>query len=385
MTGASITTDQSPYRWTILIVSSIILAVTMGQIVNGISVYFIPLETEQGWSRGEVALINTLGLAGLAVGSLIMGFAVERFGVRRIALMGVVVTGLVIMAASRSTDLWQLYLAFFLAGLFGGGALSAPLMALVGSWFVRGAGLAIGIAAAGQAMGQGGIPFAGAILIDGYGWRGAMMAQGLVTLIALLPLALLLKDAPSVSSGIVQDTQTPSGLPNSVITAWIASAVVFCCICMAVPLMHLVPLIQGHDYSAPEAGGVLFSMLMAAILGRVAFGRLADVIGAIPAYLTASGWQTLMVFAFIYLTSIETFYPFALVYGFGYGGVMTTVLVTARNLRHRRIVFQRRGSCWPSVTSGTVWAVGRAGSSSMSPAITFGLMQTQLSPVSLIL
>ncbi len=332
MTGASITTDQSPYRWTILIVSSIILAVTMGQIVNGISVYFIPLETEQGWSRGEVALINTLGLAGLAVGSLIMGFAVERFGVRRIALMGVVVTGLVIMAASRSTDLWQLYLAFFLAGLFGGGALSAPLMALVGSWFVRGAGLAIGIAAAGQAMGQGGIPFAGAILIDGYGWRGAMMAQGLVTLIALLPLALLLKDAPSVSSGIVQDTQTPSGLPNSVITAWIASAVVFCCICMAVPLMHLVPLIQGHDYSAPEAGGVLFSMLMAAILGRVAFGRLADVIGAIPAYLTASGWQTLMVFAFIYLTSIETFYPFALVYGFGYGGVMTTVLVTARNL-----------------------------------------------------
>lgn len=230
----------------------------MGQNVNGISVYFIPLETEQGWSRGEVALINTLGLAGLAVGSLIMGFAVERFGVRRIALMGVTVTGVVIMAASRSTDLWQLYLAFFLAGLFGGGALSAPLMALIGSWFVRGAGLAIGIAAAGQAMGQGGIPFAGAILIDGYGWRGAMMAQGLVTLIALLPLALLLKDAPSVSSGIVQDTQTPSGLPNSVITAWIASAVVFCCICMAVPLMHLVPLIQGHGYSAPEAGGCTF-------------------------------------------------------------------------------------------------------------------------------
>jgi MFS family permease len=327
-----ITEEESSYRWIILGVSTLILAVTMGQIVNGLSVYIVPLETEQGWSRGDITLINTLGLIGLAFGSMIMGFATERFGIRPIALMGIAVTGLATIAASQASNLLQLYLAFFLAGFFGGGALSAPLMALIGSWFLRGAGLAIGIAAAGQALGQGGVPFTGAFLIDAFGWRGAMITQGLFTLFALLPLAFFLKDSPSISTGDVQSHETPSGLPNSLITGWLAIAVVFCCTCMAVPLMHLVPLIQGHGYPAPEAGGVLFSMLMIAILGRIAFGKLADMIGAIPAYLIASAWQTVLVFGFVYLNTLESFYPYALVYGFGYAGVMTAILVTARNL-----------------------------------------------------
>jgi hypothetical protein len=31
------------YRWVILAVSVVILAITMGQIVNGLAVYFVPL------------------------------------------------------------------------------------------------------------------------------------------------------------------------------------------------------------------------------------------------------------------------------------------------------------------------------------------------------
>lgn len=322
----------NPYRWVILAIATVILAVTMGQIVNGLSVYFIPLEAELGWSRAEIAMINTLGLVGLALGSIIMGFATERFGIRPVALLGVTATGLATIMASQAVSLWQLYLAFFVAGLLGGGALSAPLMALVGNWFVRGAGLAIGIASAGQALGQGGVPFTGAYLIDAFGWRGAMMAQGVITLGVLLPLVVLLRNPPPVSSAEVLSHETPSGLPNALITGWLALAVVFCCVCMAVPLMHLVPLIQGRGFAAPEAGGVLFSMLMIAILGRVVFGKFADLVGAIPAYLTASGWQTVLVFGFVYLNTLEAFFPYALIYGFGYAGVMTTLLVTARNL-----------------------------------------------------
>jgi hypothetical protein len=52
---------------------------------------------------------------------------------------------------------------------------------------------------------------------------------------------------------------------------------------MSVPLMHLVPLIQGLCISGTDASGVLFAMLMAAILGRVAFGKLADLIGPMSA------------------------------------------------------------------------------------------------------
>jgi MFS family permease len=64
----------------------------------------------------------------------------------------------------------------------------------------------------------------------------------------------------------------------------------------------------------------------------VFFGVLADRIGALAAWLTASAWQTLLVFGFTWITSLEGFYVFAVLYGFGYAGVMTGLLTTTRSL-----------------------------------------------------
>jgi MFS family permease len=320
-------------RWVILAATVPILALVMGQLVNGLSVYFVPLEAEFGSTRGDIALINSLGLVGLAFGSILMGFAADRFGVRRIAFLGIAVTGTATLAASQASDLWQLYALFFLAGLLGGGAISAPLMALVGSWFTRGAGLAIGIAAAAQALGQGGMPFSGALLIETIGWRGSLATQGMLTLVVGLPLAWFLRSPPVTESGPTQlSNESPTGLPNAVVVAWISVAVIFCCTTMSVPLMHLVPLAQERGMTSSDAGSVLFLMLLVAIAGRAVFGQIADMIGALPTWILASGWQTLLVFGFTMITEQREFYIYAVIYGFGYAGVMTAVLVTVRNL-----------------------------------------------------
>ena len=320
------------YRWVILVATVPILALVMGQLVNGLSVYLAPLEAEFGWARGDIALINSLGLAGLAFGCILMGFAADRFGVRRIVFLGIAATGAATLAASQASELWELYLLFFLAGMLGGGAIVAPLMALVGSWFTRGAGLAIGIAAAAQAIGQGGMPFSGAFLIESFGWRGSLATQGMLTLVVGLPLAWFLRSPPAAESGSARlSHESPTGLPNAVVVAWISFAIIFCCTTMAVPLMHLVPLAQESGLTATDASSVLFLMLLAAIAGRVAFGQIADMIGALPAWLLASGWQTLLVFGFTTMDGLREFYVYAVIYGFGYAGVMTSVLVTVRN------------------------------------------------------
>jgi MFS family permease len=320
------------YRWVILVATVPILALVMGQLVNGLSVYLAPLEAEFGWARGDIALINSLGLAGLAFGCILMGFAADRFGVRRIVFLGIAATGAATLAASQASELWELYLLFFLAGMLGGGAIVAPLMALVGSWFTRGAGLAIGIAAAAQAIGQGGMPFSGAFLIEFFGWRGSLATQGMLTLVVGLPLAWFLRSPPAAESGSARlSHESPTGLPNAVVVAWISFAIIFCCTTMAVPLMHLVPLAQESGLTATDASSVLFLMLLAAIAGRVAFGQIADMIGALPAWLLASGWQTLLVFGFTTMDGLREFYVYAVIYGFGYAGVMTSVLVTVRN------------------------------------------------------
>jgi MFS family permease len=322
---------QVHYGYVIVGAVAVMLAIAMGQLVNGLSVFFVPLEREFGWPRGAVALINSAGLLGLAIGGIVMGAIADRARIRTVCLAGAVAVGACVALAAGADRLWQLYLLFFLAGLFGAG-LFAPAIALVGSWFPAGAGLAIGIASAGQAVGQGGVPFGAAFLIEALGWRGAFLAQGLLSLLVMVPLALLVREPPRPAPGLAARAEAPPPLPVGTVTIWLSAAVTFCCTCMAVPLMHLVPLIQGHCIAASDASGVLFVMLLAAILGRVAFGKLADVIGPIPAYMTASLWQTAAVFAFTRIHDLHAFYVFAPIYGFGYAGVMTGVLVTARAL-----------------------------------------------------
>jgi MFS family permease len=307
----------------------------MGMMVNGTSVFLIPLNEAFGWDRGAVSLINFYGLLGLAFGGIVMGRIADRASVRHITLFGATVLGLCILAASRANQLWQFYILFFLGGFFGAASLFTPLITNVGVWFKRGVGVAIGIASAGQALGQGLVPYGLAILIGLMGWRDALTTMGGVMLLVLIPLALLIRrpaahEQPKSLAGDPIPDQPTVPLSPTLVTIWMSAAVLFCCFCMSVPLMHLVPLIQDRGFSLEEAGSVVFIMLLVAIVGRIAFGRLADMVGAVRAYWIASCWQTVLILFFLQMETLNGFYIFAMIYGFGYAGVMTTLLVCVR-------------------------------------------------------
>jgi MFS family permease len=319
---------KSGDRWIVVAVAAVLLAVVMGQTVNGVSAFFGPLEAEFGWTRADTSLINAAGLVGLALGGVVMGFLADRLPIRKVILLGAIVSSGSGLAASQASSLWQFCLLFFLMGAFGAGALFGPLFALVGAWFRTGAGLAIGLVSAGQAIGQGGMPLLDSLLIDAFGWRTAFAAVGAGSLVLLLPLSLLVRPAPAMPPGPTV-TAAPRAAPAQVLPL-IAAAVLLCCSLMSVPLVHLLPLIRSCGVGAPEASGAVLVMMLSAIGGRIAFGRLADRIGAVPAYMIASGWQTTLVFGFVFLSDIGLFYLFAPIYGFGYGGVMTCVLATIR-------------------------------------------------------
>lgn len=327
------------YRWVIVIASAVILAIAMGQLVNGMSAFLVPLEQHFGWSRAAVSGINSAGLIGIALGGIGMGFLADRLPIRVIGLTGAATISLAMLLAARAEALWQFYTLFFLAGALGGGALFAPIIAHVGGWFRAGAGFAIGIASAGQAVGQGVVPFALGHLIAATDWRTALTLLGLFTALTLVPLALLLRPPPEagISRSVAGAVGAAAGAKGRRLSPWLvlpalSIAVLGCCTGMATPLMHLVPLVQGVCGVTAEAGGPLLVMLIAAVAGRVFFGALSDRIGAIGAWMAATGWQTALMMGFLLWETLAGFYLFAVLYGFGYGGVMTGVLVTARAL-----------------------------------------------------
>ncbi len=331
--NAAVTTPEPRFRWIVVLAAALLLGIAMGTLVNGLSAFLVPLELQFGWERAEVAAINSFGLIGIALGGIVMGLLADRTATRTVCLVGAASLSAALLLAAHATLLWQFYALFFAAGAVGVGALFAPVIALVGGWFRTGAGLAIGIASAGQALGQGLVPYAAGYLIQTSGWQNALTILGVVAAATLIPLAFVMLEPPKQGAGAGgQAEPSPPRLSPGIVLPALSLAVLGCCAGMAVPLMHLVPLIQGVCGVGAEAGGPLLLMLVAAIGGRVFCGRLADIIGPLRAWIAATAWQTALMLGFMLLGSLQEFWLFAPLYGFGYGGVMTGVLVSVRAL-----------------------------------------------------
>ena len=107
-------------------------------------------------------------------------------------------------------------------------------------------------------------------------------------------------------------------------------AVIFCCVCMSVPIMHLVPLLTDKGFSLEFSTFVLMLLMICGAFGRVFGGLLGDYIGALPGYILMSLGQTIFVVWFPHLISPVNIYLFAALFGFTYSGVMSSILVCTR-------------------------------------------------------
>ena len=76
-------------------------------------------------------------------------------------------------------------------------------------------------------------------------------------IVPLLASALLIRQPPrapvAAAHGPVADDAPPVPLSSNTVVTWMSTAVVFCCFCMSVPLMHLVPLAQDRGISLEDA------------------------------------------------------------------------------------------------------------------------------------
>jgi len=330
--------SEGGYGWVVVAVSPILLAISSGS-ANTMSVFLVPLTEAMGWSRAATAFGYQAGTLCLGLGGIAMGWLADRYPVRRIALFGVVVVGLSYFMLSRQNSLWEFYLYFCLLNGFGGGALFAPLLANVGNWFTDSKGTALGIVTAGQALGQGLLPYVARLFISAYGWREAYFLLGAGSLALALPLVALLRTAPSLqavwaarSGGHPAADEGRYPLPSWAVISWLGFAAIFCCITMSTPLVHLVALAQDKGIAADRAARLLLALFVTGVFGRLAYGGLADRLGPLRSYMLASAWQTALVFGFTMLDSLAGLSVYAALWALGYSGVMVSLVVSVRAL-----------------------------------------------------
>jgi MFS family permease len=314
------------YAWVAVGLCTAMVAMAFGAI-GTVAVFLEPLAAEFGWSRAEVSAAYSVATVATGLGGIAMGYFADRAPVRRVALFGALVPGLAFAFLAELQSTLGLYVLYALMGLVGIGAIMAPLNSLASLWLARNPGLAIGIVSAGGAAGQGLIPYFARHLILTEGWRQAYLILGVLFIGVMVPLALLLRDAPQRPDVRPAASAGPSAAR---LLALLSLAAALCCVCMATPLVHVVTLGSDRGLAGREAAGLLAVMMVSGMAGRIAFGRIADRAGSLRTYITASAGQTLLAFLFPYAGSGVQLYALSALFGLVFSGAMTSFLLCAR-------------------------------------------------------
>jgi MFS family permease len=316
-----------PYAWVMVGVCTAMVAMAFGA-VGTVAVFLEPLAAEFGWLRADVSAAYSVATVATGLGGIAMGHFADRMPVRRVALLGALVPGLAFVLLSAQQTLRELYVLYALMGLAGIGAIMAPLNSLASLWLARNPGLAIGVVSAGGAVGQGLVPYFARHVIVTEGWRQAYLTLGLLFIGVMVPLALLLRDPPRAAPAA--SAVISNGKSRVQLLALLSLAAALCCVCMATPLVHVVALGSDRGLAGRDSAGLLAVLMVAGMVGRIIFGRIADRAGSLPTYIAASSGQTALAFLFPYAASGAQLYVLSALFGLAFSGAMTSFLTCAR-------------------------------------------------------
>jgi MFS family permease len=339
------------YGWVMVFVVFVLSGLAFGSLAS-ISVFLKPVSLEFGWSRGQTSFAYTLASFASAAFGVMWGQLADKYGTKWFGAIGAVCMSLTLFSLSGLDSILQFYILYFLFGAFGCALLFSPLYANVGFWFRENPGLALGIAASGGAIGQAFIPHISGVLIESGGWEDAYIKLAIIYIIIAFPVSLLIKESPWRITARTEDESESRDFPLSEkeVVAWISFAVIFCCVCMSVPIMHLVPLLTDAGFTLEFATSVLMVLMICGAFGRIFGGILGDRIGALPGYILMSLGQTVFVVWFPHLSSPTGIYLLAAFFGFTYSGVMSSILVCTRMM-----VSAKYGARAMSLTSFFGW------------------------------
>jgi MFS family permease len=321
---------DSPQAWLRLGVA--LLIGTIGSAGMWSFVVALPaVQADFGLTRGEASLPFTLTMMGFGLGGILMGRLADRFGIVPPVVCGALALGLGYVASGYATTLWPFALAQGVVG-FGSSATFGPLMSDISHWFSKRRGIAVALASCGNYLAGTVWPPVVQHFIAAEGWRATQIGVGLFCVVAILPLALLMRRrAPaSLASGGVGGTQNALGLPPNTLMALLCVAGVGCCVAMAMPQVHIVAYCGDLGYGPARGAEMLSLMLGLGIVSRIAAGFVADRIGGVPALLIGSTLQGLALLLYLFFDGLASLYVISGLFGLFQGGIVPMYAIIVR-------------------------------------------------------
>lgn len=315
----------SYYGWVVVGVIFLAQLSTFG-LVYSFGVFFKPLASEFHWSRAVTAGAFSAYAIIHDILAPVAGRITDRFGPKLVTALGGFYVGLAMLLMSQVNAIWHIYIFYGLIFSLGAASIYAPLMATVSQWFTEKRGIAVGITTAG--IGAGSLVFSplAAWLVSSYGWRMAYIVAGAICWVLFIPIVRFIRRAPKRNIEVEHNEESTDDFTAAealktkafwmLSLAWFFDAMVWGAI-----MVNIVPLITDRGVPLMTAGiiaGVIGGM---SIAGRVSGGLLSDKIGRGRWLLISFALKLLALILFLCCQELWMFFLFAVIFGFGLGGV----------------------------------------------------------------
>jgi MFS family permease len=237
---------------------------------------------------------------------------------------------------SQVNAIWQIYLFFGILVSVGEGGIFVPLMSTVARWFVKGRGLASGIAVSGVAFGIIILPLLANLLISTYSWRYSYIVLGFTALFSIGVVAQFMRHAPNqrsktdpeqvVAKGFLNLQAQGLSLREALCTRqFVTACVIFLFFGFGVhtTMVHIVAHATDIGFSATTAAMILSVIGFVSAGGKIAMGGLGDRMGNRSTVILIC---ILSAMAFLWLrfsNELWMLYLFSVVFGISYGGFST--------------------------------------------------------------
>lgn len=316
----------------IAILGTILLIITNGLTVSGITIFDNTIISEFGWSKSELKFRELINMVVAALIMPFIGAIIDKYGVKKMMALGLLMVAGLYYAYSLIDALWQVYTIhfFFAIAVSCAGTLATVIM--VSQRVKQRRGLAIGIALAGTSAGGMVIPQIAGPLLERFGWRTTFQYEILLPLLVLVLILIFIKPVKYTKTENEQKNSKDEETGLTEITFkdaikypvfWaISFAGVFCFYSILGIISNLFLYLTEMGFSQSKAGNT-FSIFFAIILcAKLTSGYVAELINEHRLFKIQ---LSLMIVGAVFMAmNQEVFvWPALIAVGLGWGGLYT--------------------------------------------------------------
>jgi MFS family permease len=286
------------------------------------------LTKEFGWTRLQVSSGLSIFTVFDGLSLLVMGILVDRFGIRKVATPMVAVFALGMASfALADGSISTFYLSCVLAGVGAGAATPTVYSAVVAAWFGDRRGLALGLLNVGLGLCGTLMPFVINQLLGALGWRGMVVATGVICGVWPVLAYMFLVSMPADwerARLAAKARGAVAGTPLSTIARtrqfWLINLAIFLVSAATFGMLsQMVAMATDHGIEKTVALSLLSTISLSSVASRFIVGFLLDrvfapVLTAVIFALCACGVLTIA-----YTHSLPLLYLGALLVGLGLG------------------------------------------------------------------